>query len=272
MLKVPHEIFRRNFKSVQRNVEREKEYLIPKLNEAVNASASGNGTPEQTVASLDEMITRMKAYAKKLETLHEEEARLCHQSQRRINHLQELYGMQTLTDIKYEQWSQTRLNRYIVEYLFRTGFSKTAARLADIKGVTDLVDLGLHENCKRIADGIRQGETKEVLRWCGENRAVLKKQGSGELEFSVRFQEYVELLRQQNFLGARQHALKYLSTIREVRNDKIREAASLMIFPPDTREQPFAVRNAHFSFSTSRLSSSNLQLHRPCTPRNGGMI
>ena len=60
LLRLPHELARRNFKTVQRVVEREKEYVIPALKETASASLSNTQTPDQTLAALDAMISRMQ--------------------------------------------------------------------------------------------------------------------------------------------------------------------------------------------------------------------
>lgn len=274
MLRVPHELSKRSFKSVQRNVEREKDHILPQLNETVTASASGNATPEQTVASLDEMIARMKAYAKKLETLHADELRNHEQSDRRLGHLAELNDMQTLSDVRYDQWSYTRLNRYVVEYLFRNGLLRSAEHVAGVKGIADLTDIALHQNCARIADSLRRGETRDALRWCAENRAALRKQGCIDLEFHVRYQEYVEIVRRRDYLGARHHALTYMAYARQTQRDKIREGACLLVFEPDTMEEPFAVRNSRSppSYTTCTLQPLTSYTYSTSTPLSAGMI
>ena len=166
---------RKNFKSVQRIVEREKDHVIPGLKEAANASLSNTQTPDQTLAALDTMISRMQSLKRKMETLHEEEQKIQTQSRKRIQHLENLHEIPSLADVKYDQWSRVRLDRLLVDHMLRSGYSESAKQLAREKGIEDLVDLDVFVQCQQIAESLRRGETKEALHWCGENKAALKK-------------------------------------------------------------------------------------------------
>ncbi|WEW56278.1 GID complex subunit containing RING finger motif [Emydomyces testavorans] len=238
LLRVPHELSRRNFKSVQRIVEREKEYIVPALKETANASLSGLQDPAQTLEALDTMIVRMQGLKRKMETLHEEEKKIATQSQKRIQHIQDLYKIPSLADVKYEQWSRTRLNRLLADHMLRSGYIESARQLAEDKGITDLVDLNVFVQCQRIADSLRRGDPKEALQWCGENKVALKK-AQNRLEFELRLQQYIELLRVGDKADARQHAKKFLTPHSETQAQDIRRAAGLLVYPPDTRAEPY---------------------------------
>ena len=83
--------------------------------------------------------------------------------------------MESLVDVKYDDWSRVRLNRLLVEYLVRQGFVESARSLAKEKDITDFVDLDVYERCGRIAAGLRGGRVDECLTWCAENRVLMKK-------------------------------------------------------------------------------------------------
>lgn len=175
------------------------------------------------------MIARMEKLKRKLQILHAEEQALHDQSAKRIRHLQELYEIPNLTDVRYETWSRTRLDRLIVDYLLRAGYLDTAAAMAAAKGIRDLIDLDTFTTCHSIADSIQKGDTLEALAWVRDNREPLKKMiersaptANGPalatptppkispLEFQLRFQEYIELLRQfPQRQSARYEALSY---------------------------------------------------------------
>ena len=175
LLRLPHELARKNFKTVQRVAEREREHVLPALKETANASLSNTQTPTQTLAALDAMISRMQGLKRKMETLQEEEKKIQTQSRKRIQHLETLHRISSLADVKYDQWSRVRLDRLLVDHLLRSGYSESAKQLAQERGIEDLVDLGVFTQCQRIVESLRQGETKEALQWCGENKAALKK-------------------------------------------------------------------------------------------------
>lgn len=251
---MPHELARKNLKTTQRYVEREKDYILPALKDAANASLSSTQTPDQTLASLDAMIARMQTLKRKLQTLHEEEENTQTNASKRIRHLQDLYDIPSLVDVKYEEWSRTRLDRLVVDFLLRNDYSATATALATSKEILPLVDLDIFISCNRIASSLRRGETKEALAWIAENRAALKKLterpydgDTGRLtpnfEYEIRVQQYTELIRHgttQKRMEAMAHAQKYLAPYSSVRNEQFLNAAGLLVQPLDTKTPPYA--------------------------------
>lgn len=203
-----------------------------------------------------------------MESLQEEERNIQIQSKKRIQHLQDLFKIQTLADVKYEEWSRIRLDRLIVDYMLRSGFSESAQQLAKAKGIDDLVDTGTFVQCQRIAESLRRGDAKEALQWCGENKVALKKNqvrprdmpfffffslrvakeiiaSQNTLEFELRLQQYIELVRTRKpakMIEAMQHAKKYLSQHLETQSVEIHRAAGLLAFPKDTDAEPYKVR------------------------------
>ncbi|CAI7621279.1 unnamed protein product [Penicillium manginii] len=241
LLRLPNDLARRNFKSVQRSVEREKEYVIPALKEAANASLSNTQTPDQTLAALDAMLARMQGLKRKMQSLQEEEKKIHNQSRKRIQHLEALHKIPSLADVKYDQWSRVRLDRLLVDHMLRSGYSESAKQLAQERDIEDLVDLGVFTQCQRIVECLRQGETKEALQWCGENKAALKK-SQHNLEFELRLQQYIELVRsrdQTKKIEAIAHAKRYLVTNQETQNKEIMRAAGMLVITPDTRSEPY---------------------------------
>lgn len=159
---------------MQRNVEREREIILSALKSTANASLAGQD-PAETLSSLDNMISRMQGLKRKIENLHEEEKVLHRQSRKRIQHLQDLYEIPSLADVKYEEWSKVRLNRLLVDYLLRNGYGKSARALAKEKGIEDLVDLDVFVQCHKIEESLRNGSTLEALAWSAEHKALMRK-------------------------------------------------------------------------------------------------
>lgn len=192
------------------------------------------------------MIARMQTMKRKLQVLHEEEQAIQAHSQKRIRHLQDLYEIESLADVKYDDWSRVRLDRLMVDYLLRAGYSKSAASLAKEKDIEDLVDLDVFVQCRKVADGLERRETKEALMWCTENRTALKKLGQTHLEFELRLQQYIEMIRTGGSvkqLEAMHHAKKYLIPYSTSYNEQIMQAAGLLAQPPDTLLDPYKVRS-----------------------------
>ncbi|GMF79590.1 unnamed protein product [Aspergillus oryzae] len=175
LLRLPHELARKNFKSVQRIVEREREYILPSLKATASISPCNGQTPDQTLAALDAMISRMQGLKRKMENLHQEERKIHDQSRKRIEHLENLHQIHSLADVKYDQWSRVRLDRLVTDYMLRSGYTESARQLAHEKDIEDLADLNVFIQCQRVAESLRRGESKDALQWCSENKAALKK-------------------------------------------------------------------------------------------------
>lgn len=266
LLRMPYELSRRNFKNAQRVIEHSSANMTSSLTAATKA-ASKTASPNATLDSLDSMISKMQTLKRKVEGLHEEEMRIHKSAKARLRHLQDLYHVHSLVDVKYDEWSRTRLSRLLVDYLLREGYSESAAHLAQSKGITELVDVDAFVACHKIERSLREGmSTGLALDWCKEHGKELKKAGS-ILEFELRLQQYIELVRQGHEAGisdmdglesdgmngvsigggggetklveARAHAKKYLSTSGDF--DLLRRAAGLLAYKPWNEVEPYAV-------------------------------
>jgi len=83
--------------------------------------------------------------------------------------------MQSLDDVKYEEWSRTRLDRLLVDYLLRYGYKESATALAREKGIEELVDVETFVQMSRIRESLRNGRVTEALAWCNENKKELRR-------------------------------------------------------------------------------------------------
>ncbi|CDR99447.1 hypothetical protein [Sporisorium scitamineum] len=153
-------------------------------------------------------------------------------AQSRTDHLSALHHT-TFESTEFAEWSKTRLDRMIVDYMLRRGYRQAAQELAQSRGIEDLVDLQLFEDVARIEDSLCppgfNGEVGEVeegskpsctlaLAWCSENKATLRKIRT-PLEFNLRLQEFVELTRvrtpesiKEAITYARRHLLPLVTT------------------------------------------------------------
>lgn len=193
------------------------------------------------------MIQRMQNFKRKLEKLHTEEEALHDQSAKRIRHLQDLYEIPSLVDVKYEQWSRTRVDRLLVDYLLRAGYERTASALAESKQISHLIDMDTFVACDKIALSLVRGETKDALAWINENRNSLRKLvqppfKTTDLEFELRLQQFVELVRAGTTakkLEAMQHAQQHLTPHLSSRSEAIMQAAGLLAQSQDTETESY---------------------------------
>ena len=169
LLRLPNELLRKNLKSAQRQIEMTNKNVTSAI------QASNNQSPADTLASLDATLVKAQNLKRKLEALQTEEKSLHRQQKARIRHLQELHEIPSLADVNYDNWSRTRLDRLLVDYLLRQGYTQSARELAREKNIEELVDVGVFEECGKIEQSLREGRTQECLAWCGENKQALKK-------------------------------------------------------------------------------------------------
>lgn len=183
----------------------------------------------------------MKTLKRKLEHLHTEEKQTQRATRARIHHLQTLHAIPSLADVAYDDWSKVRLNRLLVDYLLRKGYTTSARDFAAATKISDLVDVDAFVSCAKVEKSLLEGRTNEALAWCAENRQNLKKMGSS-LEFELRLQQYIEMVRTgqpAKFLEAAAHASKYLSGHSEP--GRAVQAAALLAYQPGTHVEPYKV-------------------------------
>lgn len=285
---MPYELSRRNFKNAQRVIEHHSANITTSLSAATKA-ASKTSSPDATLESLDAIISKMQGLKRKLEGLHGEEMRIHKSAKARIQHLQDLYDVKSLVDVKYDEWSRTRLSRLLVDYLLREGYSESAAHLAQSKGIADLVDVDAFIACHKIERSLREGmSTTPALEWCKEHSKELKKSAS-MLEFELRLQQYIELVRQGHEAGmsdmdglesdgmngvsigggggetklaeARAHAKKYLSASGD--HELLGRAAGLLAFRPWDEIEPYAVCLLQITMSPCLLTHPSRSTRPP---------
>jgi len=151
----------------------------------------------------------------------------------RLAHLQQLSAISSPSSAEFERWSKTRLDRLIVDYMLRQGYLQTAIQAADETGVRDFVDVELFVARGGIERALAGGSATECLGWCGENKSSLKKIKS-TLEFNLRIQEFVEIIRQSRIPDAIIYAKKYLASFAGAHLKQIQQAMALLAFTSTT--------------------------------------
>ena len=81
-------------------------------------------------------------------------------------------------------------------------------------------------------------DVHKCLAWCHDNKSKLRKMKSS-LEFEVRLQELVELIKAGKRLDAVKHARKHLSSSDPEQLPLIQRGMGLLAFPVDTNVEPY---------------------------------
>ncbi|KAK3060389.1 hypothetical protein LTS18_008641, partial [Coniosporium uncinatum] len=155
----------------------------------------------------------------------------------------------------------------LVDYLLRHGYVESAKKLANEKHIEGLVSVEVEEfeACGKVERSLREGELKNALQWCQDNKKELRKLGEesdmslfqSNLEFELRLQQYIELLRNGNAPEAAMHARKFLAGHQDT--SFVLQAAGLLCFPPDTPAEPY--RTLYSRDRYTYLSSLFLKTH-----------
>uniref|UniRef100_A0A1B6DYG4 Macrophage erythroblast attacher n=1 Tax=Clastoptera arizonana TaxID=38151 RepID=A0A1B6DYG4_9HEMI len=89
-----------------------------------------------------------------------------------------------------------------------------------------------------VEKSLAEKETSKCLAWCHDNRSKLRKLKSS-LEFNLRIQEFIELVRNDRKLEAVRHARKHFSTYEEDQLEEIQHCMALLAFTADTELSPY---------------------------------
>ena len=156
--------------------------------------------------------------------------------------------------------ADARLQRLIVEFMLRQGLAKSARALSDICEIGDLLDMNVFVQSKSITDSLMSHTTTECLSWCNDHKTVLRK-NKNKLEFELRRQEFIELIRSKRTQDAITYAQRNLTAHRTTYKSEVNQTCALLCYDSNTTVEPYKVCS-----SISKLISSPSTLPRggPC--------
>lgn len=191
--------------------------------EGLDISSLAKKSGSELERSLDQMIGRIKGLKRKLGSVHESAGSTLTRLDARTGHLNELQQIQSTSSPAFDEWCRTRLDRMLVDWMLRKGFTQSATMLSKNRHIENYVDLNLFTEISRIegsligtsapdADSQDQASNNirsctATLAWCSENKAALRKIRS-TLEFDLRLQEFIELTRDRSSQSL-QEAINY---------------------------------------------------------------
>ena len=132
--------------------------------------------------------------------------------------------------------------------------------------------------CAKIEKSLREGKsTTECLAWCAENKQSLRKQKvwgqclvpikyihhadalQSTLEFELRLQQFIELVRSGRRKEATAHSKKFLAPHWDTHLNDIQRASGLLANPPNTPEPRYKVCDARpYTYFGHRLTCNNI--------------
>ncbi|KAJ3330582.1 GID complex subunit containing RING finger motif [Blyttiomyces sp. JEL0837] len=238
LIKVPLEQFKKSFKSSQKNLEKDIGSVNTGIDSMIGKIKEGTATETDAIKSLDGILLKLNNLKRKLEDTKKEESHFLGRTRARFDHLNELSSILSAESHAYVRWSKVRLDRILVDYMLRQGFFASAEKIAVESKIEHLVDIELFSQSQRIEEALRQESCAECLKWCKENSSGLKKIKSN-LEFNLRLQEYVELIRDRKLQEAIQYLRKWLTPNADVHIKEIQTASALLAFDVSTSCQRY---------------------------------
>uniref|UniRef100_A0A665VQE5 E3 ubiquitin-protein transferase MAEA n=1 Tax=Echeneis naucrates TaxID=173247 RepID=A0A665VQE5_ECHNA len=285
-LKVPYETLNKRFRAAQKNIDRETSHVTMVVAE-LEKTLSSFPVVDSVVSLLDGVVEKLSALKRKAaESIQaeDESAKLC---KRRIEHLKEHSSDQPAS---VNLWKKKRMDRMMVEHLLRCGYYNTAVKLARQSGIEDLVNIEMFLTAKEVEESLERQETATCLAWCHDNKSRLRKMkyhGSRRwerweliwfrlnvifglflwqscLEFSLRIQEFIELIRQNKRMDAVRHARKHFSQAEGGQLDEVRQVMGMLAFPSDTHISPYKdlLDPARWKMLIQQFRYDNYRLHQ----------
>eukprot|EP01134_Creolimax_fragrantissima_P004461 CFRG4461T1 len=260
LLKVPYESLNKMFRQNQRQLEKEMSYVNTTIEDLYAQAKSDAITTEKVSEEVDEVAKRLKTFKRKMDCELEKEDRLVQLCKARVEHI-----LPPDASDSNASFCHRRIERILIDYFLREGFYETAAAVASDSKIDHLVDIEMFEVSRRVEDALSRHECDKALNWCAENRTRLRKLGS-TLEFNLRLQEFVELVRSGNQIAAIAHARKHLSTFHQTSLKDIQRAMATLIFKPDTKCTSYKTlfSKKRWNDLRAQFRSDNFALHS-CT-------
>ncbi|KAB0794639.1 hypothetical protein PPYR_11478 [Photinus pyralis] len=235
-LKVPYEILNKKFRSAQKTLDREVSHVQQAAIE-IEKSISGESVKSNDITKLlGGMVEKLQVLKRKAEESITEELQATNVCKRRLEHLKEhatLTSSGVVSQGALNQWRRKRLDRMVVEYFLRNGYYNAAITLAERSNIKDLTNIDIFLTSREVEKSLASHETSKCLSWCHDNRSKLRKLRSN-MEFNLRIQEFVELIRSDRRIDAIKHARKHFPTFEDEHLNTIKKAMALLAFPVST--------------------------------------
>lgn len=225
----------KKFRSTQKTIDRELCQIQNVANELER------GLESRTVGEISRLlggvVERLQVLKRKAEESISDELSAVQACKRRLDHVRQsiVYVTPTpdLQQAYLNQWKQIRLDRMIVEHFLRLGYYDSAERLAVRRGIRDLTNLDIFQTTREVEEDLANHRTAKCIAWCTDNKSKLRKINS-TIEFQLRVQEFVELVREDRRLEAVSHARKYFPAFEIEQLKEISECMALLAFPINT--------------------------------------
>lgn len=229
-LKVPYETLNKKFRIAQKNIDREVSHVQTVTGDLEKVLLQRGPCVGDVAKLLDNVVDKLGVLKRKSDENICDELEAAKICKKRVDHLKDYANPQANIA---QQWRRRRLDRMLVEYFLRAGFYQTALKLAKHSDIQDFTNIDLFVAAKEVEDSLSSHETSKCLAWCYENRSKLRRIKSS-LEFNLRQQEFIEMIKKEQRLEAVHHARKYFTAAEPDQMEDIQKVMALLAFPSNT--------------------------------------
>ncbi|RZC34312.1 macrophage erythroblast attacher [Asbolus verrucosus] len=240
-LKVPYEILNKKYRTAQKTFDREASHVTQAADKIEETISSSNVKARDITSLLGGMVEKLQVLKRKAEESISEELAASNVCKRRLEHLKEretLTASGALSQGAVNQWRRKRLDRMVVEYFLRNGYYNAAITLAEKSDIKDLTNIDIFLTSREVEKSLSNHETAKCLLWCYDNKSKLRKLKSN-MEFNLRIQEFVELIRSDRRMDAIKHARKHFPSFEKEHLNTIQQVMALLAFPVNTEIVPY---------------------------------
>ncbi|KAK8671660.1 hypothetical protein V6N13_038248 [Hibiscus sabdariffa] len=223
-LRVPFEHFKKTIRANHRSVEKEVSAVISSV---ADVADSNELSKDDAVLSLTSLVSRLQGLKRKLEEGSRTENLHAQRCRTRLDHLESVDAE------NLSEWNNIRLKRILVDYMLRMSYYDTAVKLAQSSNIGELVDIEVFQEAKKVIDALRNQDVGPALAWCADNKSRLKKSKS-KFEFQLRLQEFIELVRAENYMRAILYARRYLAPWGATHLKELQQVMTTLAFRSNT--------------------------------------
>ncbi|KAM9967814.1 hypothetical protein ACTFIW_001901 [Dictyostelium discoideum] len=259
LLKVPFECINKSFRISQKSIEKEMNNVITQITEINKKRLTIS--KDDAINTVDKLLNRVQQLKRKMEDVKLEEEQQIKKLKSRLSHLNIATNCQNQKDHR-EIFNNTRINRILIDYFLREGYYDSAIEFSNQLKIKDFVDIEIFLSSKKVVEGLNKFDCTEALNWCNENKSKLKKINS-TLEFNLRIQEFIELVRLGKMMQAIAYAKVHISPNSSTNMKEIQRVAATLVFKKDTTCDRYKklFDSKKWSELICQFKNDNFQLH-----------
>lgn len=204
LLRVPFEEASKSFRLYHKQLTRELAQATAQIEALDDEEAQQPGhrmDVDATVHKLTELAQKLKELKQSAKSKVQEQQQELESCTKRARYLETM-----------ESHDKAFNDRLVADYLLSQGYLESAKIIQDTRGVGYLVDHELHVKCQAVLKDLKNLCTATAIAWCSQNGSRLRRLQS-PLEFHIRLQDFIELVRARKPLEAVQYARAYLTPL-----------------------------------------------------------